>query len=185
MTYKDRIFVSTFIGVMCSLLGFVSIAHISQPKLMWGLGAILGSTVIVSLVGGSLLYRQSEDSTKADAWSLVVLGVPSFIFIFFSWFFAVYALGYEYGFGSILIWLGVLAIRLLMTEPDKLNQARRPNSNTVAVAAVSGAIVPSLMSAVGILNQKTFIFVVCNLILSCGLGYAAAYSAKNLLKRSS
>jgi hypothetical protein len=172
MELRNRFFAGTFVGTMCLVISFVSLSALSEKVAsIIGVGLVLSIAITIGV--SIVLYRRAGDSIAFVLWPAIVLSLPSILMLYFSLTYAHELLGQQYVVAGIGAWLLiVLAGYLAVASPSATmaNNARRK----LSFIAVVGAVAPSVLSAIGILDRQAFILVFCNFTLACCLGFAAS-----------
>jgi hypothetical protein len=181
MTYKDTIFVATFLAVVFCLVGFGGIRDLSQYGLATPVAVVLSGFGIAALIVGIVLYRARESMIRAQVWSLVATAIPSFVYLFTSFTFARRMLGNAQATLVLLVWLAVVAGMMvwLTIKPTR----PRASARVSTAVALFGVLSLILLVVLGVISVKTFVLVICGLVIACGLGLVAASAAIDLFRR--
>lgn len=180
MSYKDTIFVATFLAVIFCLVGFGGIRDLSQYGLAMPVAVVLMGFGIAALIIGIVLYRARESMIRAQVWSLVATAIPSFVYLFTSFTFARRMLGHVQATVVLLVWLAVVAgMMIWLTVKPTHPRASARVSTAVALVGVLAVI---LLVVLGVISAKTFVLVICGLVIACGLGLVAATAVIDLFR---
>jgi hypothetical protein len=180
MTYKDTIFVATFLAVVLCLVGLGGIRDLSQYGLATPVAVVLLGFGTTALVVGIMLYKARESMIRAQVWSLVATAIPSFVYLFTSFTFARRMLGYAQAAVVLLVWLAVVSGTMvwLTVKPTR----PRASAKVSTAVALFGVLSLILLVVLGVISVKTFVLVVCGLIIACGLGLVAAAAVIDLFR---
>lgn len=171
MTYKDIVFTGSFISTVCSVVGLVNVTQIVDEHLMWALGSMLVATALLSPGIGWILIKRPTGIRQVHMLAGLMVAVPCFSFAFFSIYFAYHLLSMAFAALMLIAWLASLGLGFMGTAKAT---SGRVNAQAVVPITLSGAVVPSALAAIGVLDAKIFVLVVCNLVLACALVLAVA-----------
>jgi hypothetical protein len=172
MIQKTRFFAGSFVGIMCLTLCFGSLA-VAPDGVVFYLAVSLATLIGLLTVTSFFLYRAPTESKRFRFWPLLVLTAPALITLFVSLYSA------RERFGALSVSIGCLlwfVVSLSGFFYSRRGQVVGSNSGAKMIPAIAamGAVVPSILSAFGILDRDAFVSVFCYFTLACGLSFTVA-----------
>src|SRR5687767_10056702 len=83
--YQDQIVLATVLGMAGLFVGLGSILNMTKHPGAFGWAVMLVVATIAVLIIGVILYRGHDWPRGADVWSLVAIGSPSLLLLFFGY----------------------------------------------------------------------------------------------------